>query len=74
MADFDNLLGVNSIAVTDNGLSPDGEKINVSTDNIKIRVSLDEGKTYQDTPYSFSELKQALQNKEFSAEKILVIP
>lgn len=70
LADFDNLLGVNSIAVTDNGLSPDGEKINVSTDNIKIRVSLDEGKTYQDTPYSFSELKQALQNKEFSAEKI----
>ena len=70
LADFDNILGSNSITVTDKGISPNGETITIDKDNIKVRVSLDEGKTYTESIYSLSDLKKALEDKTFDSEKI----
>lgn len=70
LADFDNVLGANSITVTDKGISANGDSIAVNADNIKVRVSLDEGLTYTDTAYSLSDLKTALEDKSFDATKI----
>ncbi|WP_338217856.1 MucBP domain-containing protein [Lacticaseibacillus salsurivasis] len=70
LADFDHVLGADSITITDNGRTPDGQPVGVVPANLKVRLSLDGGHTYTDTAYSLSELKAALQAHTFDAQAL----
>ncbi|WP_179395898.1 MucBP domain-containing protein [Lacticaseibacillus absianus] len=70
LADFDHVLGADSITITDNGRTPDGQPVGVVPANLKVRLSLDGGHTYTDTAYSLSELKAALQAHTFDAQTL----
>ena len=71
-ADFDDLLGSNSLQVTDNGVDSDGKSISVDLNRVRIRISEDEGSTYSSNSYTLDELKTLLTSGNITIPKIVI--
>ncbi len=73
LADFEKTLGAQSFKVIDAGIKKDGESIGVDTSRIRIRVSLNDGTTYEDKAYTFDELKDAFVSKAFPVGEVKLV-
>lgn len=71
--DFEKTLGAQSFKVIDAGIKKDGESIGVDTSRIRIRVSLNDGTTYEDKAYTFDELKDAFVSKAFPVGEVKLV-
>ena len=71
-ANFDDLLGINSLKVTDNGVDSDGKSISVDLNRVRIRISEDEGSTYSSNSYTLDELKTLLTSGNITIPKIVI--
>ena len=71
-ADFDDLLGSNSLQVTDNGVDSDGTPISVDLSRVRIRISEDGGSTYSNDSYTLNDLKALLTSGNITVPKIVI--
>ena len=71
-ADFDDLLGSNSLQVTDNGVDSDGTPISVDLNRVRIRISEDGGSTYSNDSYTLNDLKALLTSGNITVPKIVI--